>query len=111
MALMPYMSATDCRSKYQDHLFHELRISLSLLQDLQKLVIFQSPIRIFSMHSQDIIAGDRVDDLMPHSPSNLIIFIKDIIIRDTLSNTNETIREIAGIDHTARQSETAKRIA
>jgi len=48
---------------------------------------------------------------MPHLPANLTVLVEDALLGDTLSDTDETVREISSIDHPASETESAPGVA
>lgn len=61
-------------------LFGEFHILLGALAQLQKLVILQRLVRILSEESDDVFAGDGVDDLVVLLAANVRVLVEDRII-------------------------------
>lgn len=110
------MSSVRIRIKVLCEVISQLK---ALQEELPRLLLISNPLwslpeflwRIPARCLQEIVGGDRIDDLAPLLPSDVAPRVEYVLLRHTLPNADQTVRQSAHVHEAARDAEPAHGVA
>lgn len=98
------------RSTYHGQFFRKTLVPFRANKSLKELVVLASLVGVLIVQSSKVFSGHRVNDLSPHAPSNLSVFVQDTVICQILVNAHQRIKKVAYVDNASRESKSTAAI-